>query len=88
MCCLSIEPLRKSLTIPVVLFGMLHRQWVAGTLAGMMFAVTFCRRGILSNAVVAHTTSNGLLSAYVLATGRWSLWSQPSALLVFLFQPS
>jgi len=58
-----------------VLFGLLHRRWIVGTLAGMIFAVALYRRGTLSDAVLAHATSNGLLSAYVLATGKWWLWS-------------
>ncbi len=58
-----------------VLFGVLHNQWLAGTIAGMIFAVVLYRRGVLADAVLAHSTANALLSVYVLATGRWFLWS-------------
>jgi hypothetical protein len=34
----------------------------------------FLRRGSLGDAVVAHATTNGLLAAYVLATGAWAFW--------------
>jgi len=51
-----------------ILFGVLHGEWLAGTLAGMIFAVALYRRGFLSDAVLVHATTNGLLSAYVLAT--------------------
>jgi exosortase E/protease (VPEID-CTERM system) len=58
-----------------ILFGAFHSQWVAGIMAGMIFAAALYRRGYLSDAVLAHSTANGLLSAYVLATGTWSLWN-------------
>jgi exosortase E/protease (VPEID-CTERM system) len=57
-----------------ILFGAMNRQWVAGTAAGMIFAIVLYRRGALSDAVLAHATSNGLLSAYVLSLHKWSLW--------------
>jgi len=56
------------------LFGLLHTEWFAGILAGMIFALAMYRRGSLTDAVVAHGTTNGLLAAYVLMTGHWSLW--------------
>ncbi len=57
-----------------ILFGSLHAQWIAGTLVGMIFALAICRRGLMSDAIVAHATTNGLLTAYTLMTGRRSLW--------------
>jgi exosortase E/protease (VPEID-CTERM system) len=56
-------------------FGLLHGRWLAGTLAGMLFALALRGRGRLSDAMIAHATTNGLLTAYVLATGKWSAWS-------------
>ncbi len=59
-----------------LLFGLLHGQaWLAGTFAGMTFALALRRRGQLLDAVVAHATANGLLAAYVLTTGKWAMWS-------------
>jgi exosortase E/protease (VPEID-CTERM system) len=57
-----------------ILFGAVHAEWLAGILAGMIFAIAMYRRGSLTDAVVAHATTNGLLAAYVLMTGHWSLW--------------
>ena len=57
-----------------LLFGVLHQEWIAGTIAGMIFAYAIYRRGRLGDAIYAHATANALLAAYVLATGRWSLW--------------
>jgi exosortase E/protease (VPEID-CTERM system) len=59
-----------------LLFGALHgRLWLAGTIAGMMFALALYRRGALADAVQAHATTNGLLMVFAIATGRWSVWS-------------
>ena len=58
-----------------VLFGVLHGRWVAGTLAGMAYALAYHRRGELTDAIVAHGVTNGLIAAVVLAMGHWSLWA-------------
>jgi exosortase E/protease (VPEID-CTERM system) len=65
-----------SFAVTSVAFGLLHGQaWLAGTLAGMAFALALRRRGQLLDAVVAHATANGLLAVYVLTTGKWGMWS-------------
>jgi exosortase E/protease (VPEID-CTERM system) len=58
-----------------ILFGALHGRWLAGMLAGMLYAVALYRRGEFADAVVAHATTNALIAAHVLATGPWSLWT-------------
>jgi CAAX prenyl protease-like protein len=58
-----------------VAFGMLHGRWLEGTLAGMLFAIAYYRRGSIGDAIVAHATTNAMLSAEALITGDWSLWS-------------
>jgi exosortase E/protease (VPEID-CTERM system) len=70
----------QSITVPAflmssILFGILHQHYVAGILAGMIFAAAACYRGKLSDAVCAHSTSNAMLALYVIATGSWSLWN-------------
>jgi CAAX prenyl protease-like protein len=56
-------------------FGMLHGQWLAGTVAGMFYAWAMYRRGRLGDAILAHATTNALIAAYVLLFGSWNLWS-------------
>jgi CAAX prenyl protease-like protein len=56
-------------------FGLLHTRWLAGTLAGMIYALAFYRRGKLGDAITAHMVSNGLIALSVLAGDRWSFWS-------------
>ena len=65
----------SSFLITSALFGALHGRWVAGTLAGMMYALALHRRGALTDAVVAHATTNALIAIYVLTTGSWSEWN-------------
>ena len=74
----NVEPGRftwLSFVVSSVAFGMLHGRWLAGTLAGMAYAAALYRRGRVGEAVYAHMTTNGLIAAYVLWSGRWSLWS-------------
>jgi CAAX prenyl protease-like protein len=74
----SVDPRRftwLSFVLSSILFGLLHRNWIAGILAGMGFATVLYRRGRLTDAIVAHSACNALLAAYVLATGSWALWN-------------
>jgi exosortase E/protease (VPEID-CTERM system) len=58
-----------------VLFGAMHQRWLAGTLAGLLFAWAYRLRGRLSDAVVAHGLTNALIAVWVLTRGDWSLWA-------------
>jgi exosortase E/protease (VPEID-CTERM system) len=64
-----------SFLISSALFGALHGRWLAGTLAGMAYALALYHRGEIVDAIVAHATTNALIAGFVLATGCWSLWS-------------
>jgi len=64
-----------SFVISSMLFGALHGRWLAGTLAGMAYALALYRRGEIVDAIVAHATTNALIAGFVLVTGSWSLWS-------------
>ena len=64
----------SSFLISSVVFGMLHGRWLAGILAGMVYALAQYRRGQLADAIVAHATTNGLLAAYVVIFGHWVFW--------------
>lgn len=58
-----------------IAFGILHGdRWLAGTMAGMIYALVLMRRGRIGEAVIAHATTNALLAAWVLSTGQWQLW--------------
>ncbi len=63
-----------SFVVSSVAFGALHGRWLAGILAGMIYAAAQYKRGEISDAIVAHAVTNGLLAAYVLASGAWHFW--------------
>jgi exosortase E/protease (VPEID-CTERM system) len=55
-----------------IAFGIMEPNWLTGVFAGMIFAAAMYRRGLLSDAIVAHVTSSGLLFALAAITGKWS----------------
>lgn len=57
-----------------VAFGALHQQWVAGALAGVLYAGAAWVRGRLADAVVAHMVTNALIAVVAMGWARWSLW--------------
>jgi exosortase E/protease (VPEID-CTERM system) len=63
-----------ALIVSTVLFGLLHSAWLAGMLAGVAYGLVRHHRDNVADAFVAHATTNGLLSLYVLTTGKWSMW--------------
>jgi exosortase E/protease (VPEID-CTERM system) len=63
-----------SFLVSSVAFGALHGRWLAGILAGMIYAAAQYKRGKVSDAIVAHAATNGLLAAYVLLFGNWAFW--------------
>lgn len=61
--------------ISSIAFGLLHgERWLAGIIAGMIYAFAMIRRGRIGEAAAAHAVTNALLAAYVLLTGNWQLW--------------
>ena len=74
---MSVSPKKFTLAsflVSSVVFGFLHGRWVAGILAGMIYAIAQYRRGEITDAIVAHATTNALLAAYVVFLGHWSFW--------------
>lgn len=57
-----------------LLFGIFHGAWLAGTIAGLGYGLARYRRGRVQDAIVAHMTTNALLSGYVCLTQEWSYW--------------
>ena len=64
-----------SIGLSSVAFGLMHgQQWIVGTLAGLAYAGVMKWKGSLSDAIIAHATSNFLLAIWVLSRGDWSQW--------------
>lgn len=58
-----------------LLFGLLHgERWIAGTLAGLLYAAAARRANRIGEAAVAHGITNGLLVIWVLGFGQWQHW--------------
>jgi exosortase E/protease (VPEID-CTERM system) len=56
-------------------FGLMHGQhWMAGILAGFIYALVLRWRGRIGDAVVAHAVSNLLLAIWVISFGDWAQW--------------
>jgi exosortase E/protease (VPEID-CTERM system) len=56
-------------------FGLLHGdRWLAGMIAGMIYALAMIRKGRIGEAVAAHAVTNALVAIWVLTTGNWQLW--------------
>jgi exosortase E/protease (VPEID-CTERM system) len=56
-------------------FGVLHGdRWLAGTLAGVVYAGALLRRGSLGDATAAHATTNLLIAGWVGIGGHWEFW--------------
>jgi exosortase E/protease (VPEID-CTERM system) len=73
----SVPPRRftwPSFLTSSVLFGAMHQRWLAGTIAGMLYALAILKNGRLGDAVLAHATTNAMIAAYAMTAGYWSLW--------------
>jgi exosortase E/protease (VPEID-CTERM system) len=55
-------------------FAAVHQQWIGGFAAGLLYAYAQKRRGLLSDAILAHAVTNALITIEVLVAGHWYLW--------------
>lgn len=63
-----------SFIVVSVAFGFEHHRWLAGIVAGMIFAWVLYRSKNLFEPILAHGVANFLLGIYVIQTGQWSFW--------------
>lgn len=56
-----------------LLFGFMHQRWIAGALAGAVFALVMYRSDRLSDPIAAHMTANAVIIAWAIAAQNWSL---------------
>jgi len=74
---MALDPARiglKALFIASALFAVEHLQWLAGLVAGLAYGWLYIRTRNLWAPIIAHAVTNGLLGAYVVATGQWTFW--------------
>ena len=55
-------------------FAAVHQQWIGGFVAGVSYAYAQKRRGLLTDAILAHAVTNALIASQVLLANHWSLW--------------
>lgn len=60
-------------TVSSVAFGLLHGAWLAGTLAGAIYALVRYKSDHIADAIIAHSITNALLFAFAYYSGQWSL---------------
>lgn len=57
-----------------IAFGLIHERWLAGAVAGLVFAAIQVRSGRIADAIAAHGASNLVIAGWVLASSDWSHW--------------
>ena len=50
----------------------MHERWLVATLAGVVFALVYLRRGRLADAIAAHMVANLIVAGWAVATGDWA----------------
>jgi CAAX prenyl protease-like protein len=74
----SLDPRRYTIVAVLVsslAFGAMHGpRWIAGALAGLIYAIAYLRRGRIGDAVIAHAVTNALLALVVVSMRKWYLW--------------
>ena len=63
-----------SLALTSFIFGLLHSDILAGTVAGLFYGLVYLKRRNLMDAVMAHGVTNALLAIDVIYLGNWSYW--------------
>jgi uncharacterized protein len=56
------------------IFGLQHREWLAGILCGLAYQGLVCWKKRLGDALFAHGVTNCLLGLWVVAKDAWQFW--------------
>jgi exosortase E/protease (VPEID-CTERM system) len=62
-----------SFVLTSLLFGLTHQRWMAAALAGALYALLVYRTNRLSDAILAHATSNAVIFIWAIAAHQWTL---------------
>ncbi len=63
-----------SFCLGVIMFGLEHRRWIQGIIAGSVYALLVIQQKSLRGSIIAHATTNLGLGVYVAATQSWGFW--------------
>jgi CAAX prenyl protease-like protein len=64
----------RAIAVTSVLFALEHTQWLAGLIAGAIYAWIYVRSGKLWVSIVSHAVTNTLLGVWILVTRDWRFW--------------
>jgi membrane protease YdiL (CAAX protease family) len=64
----------EAFLIMVALFGVEHRRWLAGALAGAAYGLLYIRTRDIWSVCIAHVLTNFLLGVYVIRSGAYIFW--------------
>ena len=64
----------RALVYCAIPFGLEHKLWFAGILAGLAYGWLYRHSGKLWLPILAHATTNLLLGLWVVNTGNWRFW--------------
>jgi CAAX prenyl protease-like protein len=64
----------KAIVLSTFLFMLAHTLWLGAVAAGLVYAGLYKLTGKLWVPVIAHAVTNGVLGAWVIATGNWGFW--------------
>jgi CAAX prenyl protease-like protein len=65
----------QAMIVSAALFASEHGPyWDVGLIAGLIYNWWMIRTKSLGDCILAHAVTNGVLSAYVIATGAWQYW--------------
>jgi CAAX prenyl protease-like protein len=73
----TVDPRRvglKAVVLSTFVFTLAHTLWLAAIVAGLAYAWLYIRTGKLWVPILAHMVTNGVLGAWVVATGNWGFW--------------
>lgn len=62
-----------AIAVSSLLFGIMHERWMAGALAGVVFALVMIRSGRLSDAIIAHIAANAVVVGWAVLMRDWAL---------------
>ena len=65
----------SAMWISAILFASEHGPyWEVGLIAGLLYNFWMVKTKSLGDCIFAHAVTNGVLSLFVIATGRWEYW--------------
>lgn len=65
----------KPFLVTAAVFGLGHREWLAGIVCGLAYQWLVVRKGRLGDAMTAHAVTNLLLGLWIVQRGDWKFWS-------------